>query len=241
MAEILAKIHRAYTELDSYSDRGYVLSKRHPDEPFEKDLSFTTHFKKPNLFRFEWYDHNKLSPETANIVWSDGIGAYSKCSFEDGKKECESIGMAIAGATGVSSGTAPTIACMLLKGIWGRPLYRSSHMTIQVEKEVNGKLCHVLLESDKNREYYFEIESGILVHMYEDRVIEPGSSEKHLRELRFKSFTWFFRWLKELTEKLTEKDKPLRFIHSRFYEEVNLNPELSDEIFSQAGPAQILT
>jgi outer membrane lipoprotein-sorting protein len=106
-----------YAAIESYQDRGVMLTKW-PDKPQADKILFTTFFRRPNRFRFEWTSHHPYPPlrhlKTHHVIWSDGTNAFSYRD-QNGKVEPEeSLVMAIAGATAISKGSALTVSNMLL-------------------------------------------------------------------------------------------------------------------------------
>lgn len=243
VAEILAQVGRTYGELNSYSDRGYVLSKKHPDEPFEKDKTFTTYFRRPNYFRFEWtycdqFAHFKSKANTPSILWSDGKNVYLNFSFSGKVEQVKSLRMAIAGATGVSGGTAHTISALLMKEVGGRTIIDDANLNILSEQLVSDELCYLLGGNKKEEQYYISKSQKTVLKIDRDMVIDPMAMEKELGSERFKSFNSFMTWLifKFATRAIPKTSRGAsRLIETHVYEEVNLNPDLPDEIFSEAG------
>src|SRR5437016_6146406 len=115
--EILLAMHLKYAAMRSYQDRGLVLRK-FPNKPDADETTFETFFRRPDRFRFEWTTHHPYLGlrhlRTYRVIWSNGTGAFLY-SDRDGKAEPqESLRMAVAGATGVSSCAAHTVSSMLL-------------------------------------------------------------------------------------------------------------------------------
>lgn len=246
VAEILAQVGRTYAELNSYSDRGYVLSRKHPEEPFEKDKTFTTFFKKPNHFRFEWFEcgqHAKLKGKDGipNIVWCDGKNSYCKYTFQNSVERIKSLSSAIAGATGISGGTAHRIPSLLIDEMCGKKITDCQSLVLIAEDVTSDGKCYVLRLDKEGELYYIGKTDKIIQKIERDLVIDTKSMENELRSHRFKSLSAFGVWL---IYKFATRSAPhgvLRHIQTSVYEEVNLNPDLPDDIFSEAGPAQILT
>ncbi len=123
-----------YKNCKSYKDEGQVIttysteSKQHPPQ----QITFKTFFVRPSYFRFYWQD----GYSDGNTVWCDG----KKChTYFLGKwEEQEHMSAAIAGATGVSSGSAHTIPRLLMPDqVAGRSL--AEFTSIELVKEVLSK------------------------------------------------------------------------------------------------------
>lgn len=122
--EILQKMGKRYSETRSYSDFGVVK------ETFIRDGNervvekpFTTAFIRPSRFRFEYKEKKRTGKTHRYIVWRDGQKVLTWWDVRPGVQTLESLGAALAGATGVSSSSAHTIPALLLDGeVGGRRL-----------------------------------------------------------------------------------------------------------------------
>ena len=111
--QILERVAKTYAHCKTYLDAGVVettyirsLSRQLESKPF------MTAFVRPDRFRFEYkarsYSTNKV--ETSHIVWRDKKNWVAEP--EDSKKD--PFMMALAGETGVSTGSAHTVPALLL-------------------------------------------------------------------------------------------------------------------------------
>jgi len=116
---VLKAMLSRYSALKSYQDRGIVL-RTWPDKAEPYEISFTTFFRRPDLFRFDWISHHPYPPlrhlKTRHVIWSDGKDALHYTIDKDSSKmkRKESLFMAVAGATGISMGSALTVFNMLM-------------------------------------------------------------------------------------------------------------------------------
>ena len=132
-----------YRRLHSYRDEGVVLQ---PDS--FPEVRFKTSFVAPELFRFEFSTAHPFPGlrhrVTKHVVGSDGRRAYD---FEvrpgrDGVLRIVSdVGMAVAGATGISSGAAHTIARLLIPSVGGLALTDLRDWRADGETVVDGQQC----------------------------------------------------------------------------------------------------
>jgi hypothetical protein len=133
--EVLSKAAEAYQNLKSYQDEGVAVTK------FERTIAdlttechFTTAFSRSGQFRFEFTELGVAKGLTRYVVWKNGDDVKSWWTIKPKIKRHENLGSAIAGATGVSGGTAYTIPSVLMKeaawkgGTWTSPVstYRIS-------------------------------------------------------------------------------------------------------------------
>lgn len=140
--QIVRKMAEQYANSKSYSDVGVVQTVSGKDERIiETNVSFKTYFVRPKKLRFEWEDSPPF--KSWHIVWSDGKDAYT--FWESGKLEKEeSLSMALAGATGVSGGSAHTISVLLMEDAGGFKLTEMSRISLLREEQFEGEDCFVV-------------------------------------------------------------------------------------------------
>jgi outer membrane lipoprotein-sorting protein len=114
--QILDQMAQVYAGCTSYRDSGVVRTvfvsvrgNRTVEKPF------TTAFVRPDRFRFEYREKRGiLEQDSRYIVWSQGKETRAWWDLDPEVRKGESLGMALAAATGVSSGSAHTIPALLL-------------------------------------------------------------------------------------------------------------------------------
>jgi len=257
---VLAEMGRIYRGLESYSDSGFEESIFYPGtaESRTRRRTFKTYFKRPNQFRFEWSDHMGV-----NVIWCDGKNAFAKCSYDKQSKQEKSLGMAIAGATGVSGGTAHTVSTLLMEEVSGRKLTELKNAVYRGVEMVNGEACHYLEHDDRASQIYISESRLIILKIDEDYVIQAGSRKKApglvikmsfqlckswlnsvsqakstdvtRRSVMFRSFQYFKAWLHLLPKGFSQNKEDLHITSTTVYKEVLLNPDLPDELFCEAG------
>jgi outer membrane lipoprotein-sorting protein len=108
--EILDKMVSVYATCSSYSDKGE--SKAVFSDTGRVTLKpFATAFIRPSKFRFEFEDQGRTP--TQYVVWQDGASIKSWWTIEPEVRSFESLDFALAGATGVSGGSAMQVPSML--------------------------------------------------------------------------------------------------------------------------------
>jgi outer membrane lipoprotein-sorting protein len=123
---ILERIRDVYKRSHSYRDTGAVKTvfiKTSGNETVEK--RFTTAFIRPDRFRFEYKERRDEKRDSRYIVWCKGkdVQTWWDWDLEPLIEKDKSLRLALAGATGVSSGAAHNIPALLLpKKIGGRLL-----------------------------------------------------------------------------------------------------------------------
>jgi len=132
---IVARMARTYANCQSYRDTG-VVETRYIEKtgPRTVEQPFTTAFVRPDRFRFEYSSNEggkkpyryiicsqpKDSPSWWDWIWSNTSDVNTWWDVQPGVKTSKSLGFALGGATGVSGGSAPTTAALLLPGeVWG--------------------------------------------------------------------------------------------------------------------------
>lgn len=119
--EILAQVAKTYQQVETYSDTGVVKTLFFTENGKRLDeIPFATDFIRNKKFRFEFSDKHPFpfSPTYKSIIFGIGNDAVTWRDHEIGEdtiginKE-ESLIMAIAGATGISSGSAYNIPALL--------------------------------------------------------------------------------------------------------------------------------
>nr|WP_143028984.1 hypothetical protein [Massilia sp. PDC64] len=143
--ECIAAIAARYRMLDSYADEGYVRREgsTRPDECW-----FETQFSRPGLFRFQFSRPHPYPPlrhlVTKVVIGSDGTTAYFRVEHDGSVRRNdieENLGLAVAGATGISKGTAHTIGNLLLECVGGFSLSMLNRPRFRRSREFHGDYC----------------------------------------------------------------------------------------------------
>src|SRR5215217_6782362 len=86
--EIVKKMAERYAAASSYQDSGTVEIVS--DKPLPRrgtDNSFKIYFTRPNKLRVEWIDYSGPFSHEKNLIWSDGLKAFSVYAYEPDKVE----------------------------------------------------------------------------------------------------------------------------------------------------------
>ena len=117
-AQILEAVAEAYASCWTYRDSGQVKTRFHSQEGRNLRTSvkpFTTAFHRPDRFRFEYQHRYKAEHEWSRyIVWAHGETVRTWWDVGPRFEQPESLGLALAGATGVSGGLAHTVPALLM-------------------------------------------------------------------------------------------------------------------------------
>jgi outer membrane lipoprotein-sorting protein len=122
--DVLDRMAKTYAGCRSYHDSGVVKTvfvgangSRTVEQPF------TTAFVRPDRFRFEFKETRGGGEAIRYIVWRKGMEVYKWWDFWSVVEKRETLDLALAGASGVSGGSAHTVPALLLpKEIGGRRL-----------------------------------------------------------------------------------------------------------------------
>lgn len=147
--QILAAMVEVYATCTAYRDAGRVTTRF--ITPGERDHTevrpFTTAFIRPDRFRFEfrsqigevegeWYRYLVCAGGGSVRVWWD---------VRPGVEEPESLGLALAGATGVSGSSAHTIPALLLpEAVIGSGLTDLAGVVSLGDADLGGVACYRL-------------------------------------------------------------------------------------------------
>ncbi len=150
---ILNNVFRVYSRLTSYQDEGILITTN--DEPtggtIEK-MPFKTFFKRPELFRFEWTDFGITKLGSTKLIWFNGKEAFTYWEPDSYEKE-ESLHLAVAGATGVSSRVVNTLFdLLLLNDVGGSTLKRLTKISLLGEEVFEGVRCYRIKATEESGE-----------------------------------------------------------------------------------------
>jgi hypothetical protein len=175
----------SYAAMTAYSDAGTVT--RLSDEsgaPFQ--THFSTLFKKPSFFRFEFSRPHPYPPLrhiiTRHAIGFDGCATYSMTRNHEQPTEERakaSLGQAVAGATGISSGSAHTIGRLLIPDVTGLSILDLTDAQLNDDVALNGVACYSITARHPRggvRELCIE-KSTLLVRRLRKKHAE-GSSEE---------------------------------------------------------------
>ncbi|HLX22657.1 MAG TPA: hypothetical protein VKR38_04855, partial [Usitatibacter sp.] len=175
----------------SYEDDGTVsMGDRH--RPLRGDTTFRTLFLRPSYFRFEFASPHPYEPlahiVTTTICGCDGISPYMWQKHHDSPPRleiCESLELAIAGATGISSGSAYTISQLLMPKPDGS-LAALEELSVAESESVDGVTCNVisgkLLRASAETHLFVDPETSILRRV--DSRFDRFSSQEVRRHIK---------------------------------------------------------
>lgn len=108
--QVLDRMSKTYAGCKTYGDSGVVKTLFVQDTGTRTvEKPFKTAFVRPGHFRFEYKDGTDR-----HIIWSKGKDVQTWWDVQPGIQKPESLQLAVAAATGVSSGSAARIPAMLM-------------------------------------------------------------------------------------------------------------------------------
>ena len=140
--EVLARAMKKYANVTTYRDAGVVRivyierGRRTEERPFK------TAFVRPDKFRFEYTETHPLGRVTRYVVWQRGPDVRRWWDVEPTVETLPSLEMGLAGATGVSGGSAHIVPRLLLpSSVTGRSLGDMTEVKRLSDAECGGDTC----------------------------------------------------------------------------------------------------
>ena len=182
-SEVLRRIREAYADCESYRDEGEVRTVFVSKDGLKRtDLkTFKTAFVRPDRFRFEFKARRGEVEWNQYVIWADEDGVRSWWTIEQEVEYPTSLGLAIAGATGVSSGSAYYVPNLLMPDlVGGRGLLPDGSKVIG-EELLDGLACHKVEDPD-GMTLWFDKEELLLRAVFQTRAFEDEgfSTEKRM-------------------------------------------------------------
>jgi outer membrane lipoprotein-sorting protein len=144
--QVLNRMARVYRKCESYLDSGISINTYTSNDGTKKQLryEFRTAFQRGKKFRFA-YRENPFGRGyyDARILWHDGKQTMVNSVDSDEFTVEESLGLAVAGLTGVSAGTAHTIPALLMpREIKGRRITEISAIKPLTTEIIEQRECY---------------------------------------------------------------------------------------------------
>ena len=180
--QIMDQVIATYASCDSYLDEGEVRTLfLDPRGNHTEVKPFSTAFVRPWDFRFE-FKHRKdeHGDWQRYIVWSDAQSIRNWWSIDPGVKSFESLTMAIAGATGVSSGSALAIPSLLLPEFMVKRYGSLIDLELAGEEKVDGDDAYRIEAKDgtgRALTLWVDKDSLLIVKTFERKKFESFEAE----------------------------------------------------------------
>ncbi|MEX2553265.1 MAG: hypothetical protein WD627_09760 [Actinomycetota bacterium] len=146
--EMLAAMVVRYGGCHSYCDSGKVVTRFiRQSRPSSRIKPFKTAFVRPGQFRFEFRSRHGDAEEDWDryIIWARGSEARTWWDVSPGIERRDSLGLAVAGATGVSGRSSHTVPALLLPDqVGGRSLTDLREVQSLGDEQLDEVMCYRL-------------------------------------------------------------------------------------------------
>ena len=228
--EIINKMYAVYQNLSSYQDTGEVETVMFAEGTGIKQVMsapFKTFFQRPNLMRFEWVNISPLPQKSNNVLWSNGQETYTYWPQLGQYKKNKSLQMGIAGATGVSGGSAHTIPSMFL---FQQNIFATLKPILLCQGKFEGIKCHVIAGNDiMNNETILWIGVDDLLLRKAEKTIK---SHKGILEKAKKSLKESGSDIKIPDIKMPDFSSVIKEVHR----EIKINKDIPSSVFNFTPP-----
>jgi hypothetical protein len=236
---LLAEVSNRYASCLSYRDEGEVTTTFWSPEVRVRRRPFRTRFIRPDRFYFEFRERRGEDHWDRYAVWLDKGRAQTFWSKLRDIEPLETLGRAIAGATGVSGGSAYAVPRLLLPDVIGdRPLWNRDAAFVD-DAEADQAGCVVIelpLRSGEVERIWIDRASKLIRRIVEPRHLQrrvdsdidvaTGSTdaEKQLME-----------HVRALLKSMPKRPDP--FVESVITYQASLNADIDDTelVFDQQG------
>jgi outer membrane lipoprotein-sorting protein len=170
--QIMSQVISTYGSCNSYLDEGEVRTVfLEPRGNRTVVKPFATAFVRPSDFRFEFKSRRGEEDWERYIVWRSAEAVKTWWSIDPGVKATEDLPMALAGATGVSGGSAAAVPSLLLPELAGMRYETLKELRLDGEEKVNGYDAYKIMGKDWRGEdliLWVDKESLLIVQIYEE-------------------------------------------------------------------------
>lgn len=181
---LLRQVASVYAAALTYEDTGVVLTHR-TDGETPDEILFRTSFTRPNRLRFEWTRHHPYPPlrhKKNHAVIEPGPKGFQMLKDGETVRESSDLNTCVAGATGVSRGSAHHIPRLLISEIEGFSLANLSDVRLNGEELFEGVPCR-RLQGNHPRGSKYELWIGQTDHLIR-RIVRDGAGSSPSEEIR---------------------------------------------------------
>ncbi len=145
--DVLRNMVHQYAAFHSYWDTGYVTTTFAASEDVHR-MSFSTLYQQPSFFRFTFFRPHPYPPlahimseHTAGFDGTEGYLLKKGARDVRAVKHVTSLNSAIAGATGISKGSAHTIGRLLLPDVEGLSVLDLIEPRFKLDVSMDSTVC----------------------------------------------------------------------------------------------------
>jgi outer membrane lipoprotein-sorting protein len=179
--QILERMETVYSTCKSYCDTGVVKTTFiKSDRNWTEERPFTTAFVRPDQFRYEFKCRKLFGNVSRYLIWRKGDDVRTWWDVRPGV-ESTSLDLAIAGATGVSGGSAHSIPRLLLpKEIDGRKATTIQNAKRIEDATLEGVECYRISGTvgDSPTTLWIDKQSFLLIQIEEQTRFEDFRTEE---------------------------------------------------------------
>lgn len=177
--QIFEQVKTNYAQCQSYLDTGQVETIFITEHGRRTEIRpFTTAFVRPTAFRFEFQSRRGEVEWTRYIVWQQGTAIKSLWTLDHREKEFNDLGFALAGAVGVSGGSAALVPPFLLPNTLRGGLLRVlTNVTLAGEETMDKRAAYKLEAQDVRGQtltLWIDKARLVLLKLYQKQTIDPA-------------------------------------------------------------------
>jgi hypothetical protein len=177
--QIYEQVKANYAHCQSYMDTGRVETVFITERGRRTVIRpFTTAFVRPEAFRFEFQERRGEAEWDRYIVWQQRAAIKSLWTMNRQEREFTDLGLALAGPTGVSGGSAVLVPGLLLpNAVRGSSLKALNNLTLVSEETVDKRAAYKLEAQDMRGEaltLWVDKTQLVILKLYRKQKIDPA-------------------------------------------------------------------
>jgi hypothetical protein len=181
--EIRDKMVSVYASCSSYADQGQVKTTFFKQSgPLTRNKPFSTAFVRPSRFRFEFEDPGFSGRGNHYIVWRDESAIRSWWTIKPETRTFETLALALAGATGVSGGSAINVPSMLMGDLGDTHRIQTlTQLNLTGEERIEDKTAYRIEGRDWRNNLltiWIDKETFLILKIHEKQKLQDVESEE---------------------------------------------------------------
>ncbi len=190
--DLVLAIHNAYSQCETYRDTGTQTTTYRPvdKQTHLESRRFATVYKRPGKLRFQYSEWNfEHTKQETNVLWATGqrelhefrptdnldpaaykewVWLASSLIEGEGKVDHDTLGMIVAGFTGISGGTAFNVPNWLFpKDVGGRDALQEKDLKWLGRAKAAGHTCDLLETKSEGLKMWFDARTHLLIKLVE--------------------------------------------------------------------------
>lgn len=140
-ADVMGRIAEQYRTCSTYYDTGEVSD-------YSGTVRFSTYFRRPDFFRFEWVDVRRSLDALSGFIWQKDDTVLHRGLYDSETSRIKDLNKAIAISTGCTGGAAHVIVSLLLPQLIGGTRYLADRFELSSHKGQSELLQLVSSDND---------------------------------------------------------------------------------------------